>query len=57
LQAGHFFTLLVRRGQPNRNRALHATHTTCRVCHTPGLLQERRFLPGLNAEVSALTIR
>ena len=56
LQAGHFFKLLVRRGQRNRNRALHAPQTTCRVCHTPGLLRERRFFPGLNAEVSAPTI-
>jgi hypothetical protein len=57
LQAGHFFKLLVRRGQQNRNRALHAPQTTCRVCHTPGLLQERRFLPDLNAALSAPTIR
>jgi len=56
LQADHLFNLLIRRGQPNRNRALHAPQTTCRVCHTPGLLRERRFFPGLNAEVSAPTI-
>lgn len=37
----------------NRNGALHKPHATRQVSHTPGILKERRFLPGLTAAVSA----
>ena len=40
------------RDLPSSLMQLIVTH-----CHTHGIQKERRFLPGLNAEVSALTIR
>lgn len=56
-QGDHLRRLLTRWRESNRNRAFHEYNATRQVCHTPGTLQERRFLPGLNAEVSASTIR
>jgi hypothetical protein len=49
--------LQIRRLQPDHDGALHPYYTTCWLCHMPDTDQERRFLPGLNADISAAEAR